>query len=55
MNECWPGFHTFDVEMAIDDLKEIYRQKILIQGSGELKGMRSGPNLQADGKNGGLL
>ena len=20
MNECWLGFHTFDVEMAIDDL-----------------------------------
>ena len=27
MNECWPGFHTLDVEMAIDDLKEIYEQK----------------------------
>lgn len=27
MNDCWLGFHTFDVEMAIDDLKEIYRQK----------------------------
>lgn len=27
MNECWLGFHTFDVEMAIDDLKEIYKQK----------------------------
>ncbi|MCI8364357.1 MAG: hypothetical protein HFG34_05345 [Eubacterium sp.] len=27
MNECWPGFHTFDVEMAIDDLKEISKQK----------------------------
>lgn len=26
MNECWLGFHTLDVEMAIDDLKEIYRQ-----------------------------
>ena len=26
MNECWLGFHTFDVEMAIDDLKEIHRQ-----------------------------
>ena len=26
MNECWLGFHTFDVEMAIDDLKEIYGQ-----------------------------
>lgn len=27
MNECWLGFHTLDVEMAIDNLKEIYRQK----------------------------
>ena len=27
MSECWLGFHTLDVEMAIDDLKEIYRQK----------------------------
>lgn len=27
MNECWLGFHTFDVEMAVDDLKEIDRQK----------------------------
>jgi hypothetical protein len=27
MDECWLGFHTFDVEMAIDDLKEIYLQK----------------------------
>lgn len=27
MKECWPGFHTLDVEMAIDDLKELYRQK----------------------------
>ena len=27
MNECWSGFHTFDVEMAIDDLKEIHRQR----------------------------
>ncbi len=26
MNDCWLGFHTYDVEMAIDDLKEIYRQ-----------------------------
>lgn len=25
MNECWLGFHTLDVEMAIDNLKEIYR------------------------------
>lgn len=28
MEECWLGFHTLDVEMAIDDLKEIYHQKI---------------------------
>lgn len=27
MKDCWSGFHTFDVEMAIDDLKELYRQK----------------------------
>lgn len=27
MNECWLGFHTLDVEMAIDDLKEIYGQR----------------------------
>ncbi|MBS5284277.1 MAG: hypothetical protein KHY46_10485 [Clostridiales bacterium] len=27
MNECWLDFHTFDVTMAIDDLKEIYTQK----------------------------
>ena len=27
MNECWLGFHTFDVEMAIDDLKQIYALK----------------------------
>ena len=26
MSECWLGFHTLDVEMAIDDLKEIYGQ-----------------------------
>lgn len=26
MQQCWAGFHTFDVEMAIDDLKELYRQ-----------------------------
>lgn len=29
MNECWLGFHTFDVEMAIDDLKEIYKQNVI--------------------------
>lgn len=28
MKECGLDFHTFDVEMAIDDLKEIYHQKI---------------------------
>ncbi|MCI8647136.1 MAG: hypothetical protein HFE76_10235 [Firmicutes bacterium] len=27
MNDCWLGFHTLDVEMAIDDLKEIAKQK----------------------------
>jgi len=27
MNECYLGFHTLDVAMAIDDLKEIYRQE----------------------------
>ncbi len=26
MQQCWAGFHTFDVEMAIDDLKELYKQ-----------------------------
>lgn len=25
MNDCWLGFHTLDVEMAIDDLKEIHQ------------------------------
>ena len=27
MDECWLGFHTLDVAMAIDDLKEIFDQK----------------------------
>ncbi len=27
MNNCWLGFHTFDVEMAIHDLKELYAQQ----------------------------
>ena len=27
MNSCWLGFHTFDVEMAIDDLKEKKKKK----------------------------
>ena len=27
MNDCWLGFHTFDVEMGIDDLKDLYTQK----------------------------
>lgn len=26
MNECWPGFHSLDVRMAIDDLRELHRQ-----------------------------
>lgn len=25
MKESWPGFHTLDVSMAVDDLKEIHR------------------------------
>lgn len=24
MNRCWPGFYTLDVEMAVDDLKELH-------------------------------
>jgi len=28
MKECYLGFHTLDVSMAIEDLKEIYKQKI---------------------------
>lgn len=28
MNESWLGFHTLDNEMAIDNLIEIYRQKL---------------------------
>lgn len=31
MRECWQGFHTLDVEMAIDDLKEIGKDRSLIQ------------------------
>ena len=27
MNDCWLGFHTLDVELAIEDLKEIHRQR----------------------------
>ena len=27
MNDCWLGFHTFDVEMAIDDLKDLHAQQ----------------------------
>ncbi|MCM1125731.1 MAG: hypothetical protein NC429_04595 [Lachnospiraceae bacterium] len=27
MDECWLGFHTLDVEMAIDDLREIGRRR----------------------------
>lgn len=33
MRECWLGFHTFDVEMAIDDLKEIYMLKCNEKGA----------------------
>ena len=35
MNECWLGFHTLDVEMAIDDLKDIYKQKCNITNKAE--------------------
>ena len=28
MQECWLGYHTLDVEMAIDNLKEAYEQKL---------------------------
>lgn len=28
MKECWLGVHILDVEMEIDDLKEIYRQRM---------------------------
>ena len=28
MNECWLGFHTLDVGMAIDNLKEVFQQKL---------------------------
>ena len=27
MEDYWLGFHTFDVEMAIDDLQALYAQK----------------------------
>lgn len=27
MDACWLGFHTLDVEMAIDDLREMDKQK----------------------------
>ena len=27
ITECWLGFHTLDIEMAIDDLKELYMQQ----------------------------
>ena len=28
MNDCWLGFHTFDMEMAVNDLKELSEQKL---------------------------
>lgn len=31
MNDCWLGFHTMDVQMAIEDLKEIDRQKATVK------------------------
>ena len=30
MKECYPGFHTLDVLMAIENLKEIHRQELEI-------------------------
>ena len=27
MRSCYLGFHTMDVAMAVEDLKEIYKQK----------------------------
>lgn len=27
MGSCWQGFHTLDIEAAVESLKEIYRQK----------------------------
>ena len=30
MKECYPGFHTLDAVMAVEDLKEIYRQESTI-------------------------
>ena len=37
MNDCWLGFHTLDVEMAIDDLKDIYKQKCNINNKADCK------------------
>ncbi len=37
MSECWLGFHTLDVEMAIDDLKDIYKQKCNISSELDCK------------------
>lgn len=37
MNGCWLGFHTLDVEMAIDDLKDIYKQKCNINNKADCK------------------
>lgn len=37
MNECWLGFHTLDVEMAIDDLKDIYKQKRNVSNEADCK------------------
>lgn len=37
MSECWLGFHTLDIEMAIDDLKDIYKQKCNISSELDCK------------------
>lgn len=31
MRECYMGFHTLDVAMAIENLKELYRQRSQVE------------------------
>lgn len=35
MMECYMGFHTLDVAMAIENLKELYRQRYQVEKTGE--------------------
>lgn len=35
MMECYMGFHTLDVAMAIENLKELYRQRSQVEKTGE--------------------